>query len=140
MVQETLEVLQLTKLYDDAEMKRSRDNFSWMKHRMERVSNVGPKVPFWLWKLKQSTQMAVDTGTVPVWPVLVTLWTWNSLQMALMTMLNILTPQNLQCRNKIRLMKPKLLDYPSPPVFNRGGRGHKIKTHVKIISTKNLQK
>ena len=23
--------------------------------------------------------MAVDTGTVPVWPVLVTLWTWNSL-------------------------------------------------------------
>ena len=59
----------------NSKMKRFRDNFSWMKHGMERVSNLVPKVPFWIWNLKQSTQMAMDIGTVPVRPVLVTLWT-----------------------------------------------------------------
>ena len=57
------------------EMKRSRDHFSWVKHRMKCVSNLVPKVPFWIWNLKQSTKMAVDIGTVPVRHDLVTLWT-----------------------------------------------------------------
>ena len=67
--------------------------------------------------------------------------------MALKTMLNKLTPQNLQCRNTIRLMKPKLLDYlrcekslPSSPVFNRGGGALKLKPMLNLYPPKNLQK
>ena len=54
---------------------RKSCHFSWMKHRMKRVANLVPKVPSWILNLKQSTHMAVDMGTVPVKPDLVTLWT-----------------------------------------------------------------
>ena len=54
---------------------RKSCHFSWIKHRMKRVANLVPKVPSWIWNFKQSTYIAVDMGTVPVKPDLVTLWT-----------------------------------------------------------------